>query len=100
MPVHGSIRLSPIDKQAGEQVRGSSLPLAVLLALNSSEGSQAGSESAEQCLAAPPEAAPLEQAAAIFSQDDNCPAPAVFVADTAFDCEEGNGSADWPSNED
>jgi len=93
MPKHGSIRLSPIDWRAREPARGSALPPAVLIALESSEG-------AEQSLAAPAEAAPPEQEAAIFSQDESHPVPASFVADATFDSEEADGTADWPSAED
>ncbi len=45
------------------------------------------------------QAAPPEQAAAVFPQDEANTVPVSFVAETAFDCDEG-GAIDWPSLED
>jgi hypothetical protein len=32
---------------------------------------------------------------AVFPQEESHPAPAFFAADTAFDCEDGDGAANW-----
>jgi hypothetical protein len=34
---------------------------------------------------------------AVFPQEENHPAPNFFAADTAFDCEDGDGAANWAS---
>ncbi len=37
--------------------------------------------------------------AAVFPQDEDASVAVLFVADTAFDCEEGDGVPGWPSGE-
>ncbi len=102
MPRQESIRLRFMNRQSGEPADRRAVPIAVILALNCGEGAQPGSEGGEQSWAAPQDAAPQEQAAAIFSSDESSPVAAFFVAETAFDCEDGDatGTGDWLSCED
>ncbi len=100
MPGHYPVRLSPADPKTSEPVTGLSLPRAVLLTLNLDEGAQPGGEGAEQSFVISAEAAPQEQPAAAFPQDENSPVTVYFVADTAFDCDDAGCTAEWPSCED
>jgi hypothetical protein len=75
-------------EQAKPQAAGQLLPLSALLALNLDE--QPGDAAIEQ---GPP--LPQMASAALFPQEESHPVPAFFAADTAFDCEDGEGSADW-----
>ena len=61
-----------------------------LLALNPSE--QPGNEVLEQG-PPPPQMPPV----AVFPQEENYLMPVYFAADTAFDCEDGDGAASWAS---
>jgi hypothetical protein len=67
---------------------GQLLQLSTLVALNLEE--QPGTEAMEQ---GPP--APQMPPVAVFPQEENHPAPNFFAADTAFDCEDGDGAANW-----
>jgi hypothetical protein len=78
--------VSPAKPQAAGQL----FPLSVLLAFDPCE--TPGNDAMEQ---GPP--APQTLLAAIFPQDESQPVPAFFAADTAFDCEDGEGAMDWPS---
>jgi hypothetical protein len=75
-------------RPAKPQAAGQLLPLSALLALNLEE--QPGEDAIEQ---GPP--LPQMQPEAVFPQEENYPAPAFFAADTAFDCEDGEGAGDW-----
>jgi hypothetical protein len=75
-------------RPAKPRAAGQPFPLSALLALNCDE--QPGNDAIEQgppLTQMPPEA--------VFPPEENHPVPAFFAADTPFDCEDGEGAADW-----
>jgi hypothetical protein len=75
-------------KPAKPRASGQFFALSALLALN--PGEQPGNEALEQGPPPPP-----MPSMAVFPQEENHPVPAFFAADTAFDCQDGEGAADW-----
>ena len=96
MPGQTPARLRSEGPKAGRASKAQAFPLAVLLALNRGDGVPEG-DSPEQA-----QPAPQEQAAAVFSQDEASLPAAIFVAETAFDTEDGleGDAGEWPSGED
>jgi hypothetical protein len=69
------------------------IPPAVLLALNLDEGAEPEAGSSEN------PAAPVEDAAAIFSQDESFAVLLTFAPETAFDSECGEAAQDWAAGD-